>query len=106
MFQCHFISFLRTDTLIQRTIRSRFANCTVLTVAHRLHTIMDSDRVLVMDAGQAAEFASPTELINAKDGIFRSMIEQSGRQEAEQLIALAKKASESKVPSSSLETMI
>uniref|UniRef100_A0A6M2DYD7 Putative peptide exporter abc superfamily protein n=1 Tax=Xenopsylla cheopis TaxID=163159 RepID=A0A6M2DYD7_XENCH len=96
----------QTDTLIQRTIRSRFANCTVLTVAHRLHTIMDSDRVLVMDAGQAAEFASPTELINAKDGIFRSMIEQSGRQEAEQLIALAKKASESKVPSSSLETMI
>ena len=44
----------RTDALIQSTIRSKFARCTVLTVAHRLNTIMDSDRVLVMDAGRAA----------------------------------------------------
>lgn len=42
----------RTDELIQQTIRIRFKDCTVLTIAHRLHTIMDSDRVMVLQAGQ------------------------------------------------------
>ena len=42
----------QTDALIQRTIRTKFAPCTVLTVAHRLNTIIDSDKVLVIDKGQ------------------------------------------------------
>lgn len=52
-----------TDALIQAVIRRQFADCTVLTIAHRLHTVMDSSRVLVMHAGRAAEFDHPHVLL-------------------------------------------
>jgi len=45
---------LRTDEFIQRTIRKSFRDCTVLTIAHRLHTIIDSDRVLVLEKGPSS----------------------------------------------------
>lgn len=57
----------------------------MLTVAHRLYTIIDSDRILVMDAGKAAEFASPHELLQTKNGIFFKMVHTLGRQEFERL---------------------
>eukprot|EP00058_Branchiostoma_floridae_P021693 XP_002607183.1 hypothetical protein BRAFLDRAFT_68022 [Branchiostoma floridae] len=57
---------LETDDLIQSTIRTQFADCTVLTIAHRLNTIMDSTRVLVLDAGRIAEFDSPQDLIASR----------------------------------------
>ena len=44
------VSF-RTDALIQETIRSCFADCTILTIAHRLHTVMDSDRIMALSDG-------------------------------------------------------
>ncbi|MFT7798876.1 multidrug resistance-associated protein 1-like isoform X1 [Arapaima gigas] len=67
---------LETDNLIQSTIRSQFEDCTVLTIAHRLNTIMDYTRVLVLDQGQMAEFDSPSNLI-AKKGIFYRMAKDS-----------------------------
>uniref|UniRef100_A0A674GSH1 ATP binding cassette subfamily C member 2 n=1 Tax=Taeniopygia guttata TaxID=59729 RepID=A0A674GSH1_TAEGU len=73
---------LETDHLIQTTIRSAFADCTVLTIAHRLHTIMDSNRVMVLHAGQIVEFDSPEQLL-MKQGIFSAMAKDAGITAAE-----------------------
>ncbi|XP_055859162.1 ATP-binding cassette sub-family C member 3-like [Episyrphus balteatus] len=64
---------LETDDLIQKTIRTEFKDCTVLTIAHRLNTILDSDKVIVLDKGEIIEFASPTSLLQDKNSSFYSM---------------------------------
>lgn len=79
----------QTDALIQNTIREKFKDFTVITVAHRLHTIMDSDRVLVMDAGSAKEYDIPHNLLQIENGIFRGMVDATGPQECEQLKKVA-----------------
>jgi ABC-type multidrug transport system fused ATPase/permease subunit len=68
----------RTDKIIQSVIRSKFSDRTVITIAHRLNTIIDSDKILVMDAGKLAEFDTPKELIKIKNGKFKSLLEESG----------------------------
>lgn len=68
---------LETDDLIQSTIRTQFEDCTVFTIAHRLNTIMDYTRVLVLDKGKIAEFDTPTNLIGQK-GIFFGMAKDAG----------------------------
>ena len=65
-----------TDELIQKMVRERFADSTVLTIAHRLHTVIDSDRILVLEAGTLAEFDSPSNLLKNSDGIFASLWKQ------------------------------
>uniref|UniRef100_A0A669C4I6 Multidrug resistance-associated protein 1 n=1 Tax=Oreochromis niloticus TaxID=8128 RepID=A0A669C4I6_ORENI len=68
---------METDNLIQSTIRSQFEDCTVLTIAHRLNTIMDYTRVLVLENGAMAEFDSPSNLISQR-GAFYKMAKDSG----------------------------
>uniref|UniRef100_A0A1Q3FWR2 ABC-type glutathione-S-conjugate transporter n=2 Tax=Culex tarsalis TaxID=7177 RepID=A0A1Q3FWR2_CULTA len=69
---------LETDDLIQRTIRTEFKDCTVLTIAHRLNTIMDSDKVIVLDKGQITEYAAPGDLLQNKSSAFYSMAKDAG----------------------------
>ncbi|GLD66488.1 canalicular multispecific organic anion transporter 1, partial [Lates japonicus] len=68
---------LETDNLIQNTIRKEFSHCTVLTIAHRLHSIMDSSRVMVLDAGKIVEIDSPSNLLK-KQGHFYAMAKDAG----------------------------
>jgi ATP-binding cassette, subfamily C (CFTR/MRP), member 1 len=67
-----------TDELIQQTIRKSFADCTILTIAHRLNTIMDSSRILVLNKGEIAEFDTPQTLLANKSSIFYSMAKDAG----------------------------
>ncbi|KAJ1999090.1 hypothetical protein H4R26_005203, partial [Coemansia thaxteri] len=77
-----------TDDRIQRTIRGpEFANSTLFCIAHRLRTVIDYDRVLVLDKGKVAEFDTPWNLLQREGGIFRGMCDKSG--EYEHLYTLA-----------------
>ncbi|KAF5294186.1 hypothetical protein FQR65_LT10897 [Abscondita terminalis] len=78
-----------TDGLIQKTIRKKFSQCTVLTIAHRLNTIMDSDRVLVIDDGEAVEFEHPFNLLQRTDSIFYTMVETTGNASFKNLYSIA-----------------
>uniref|UniRef100_A0A671UTH0 ATP binding cassette subfamily C member 4 (PEL blood group) n=1 Tax=Sparus aurata TaxID=8175 RepID=A0A671UTH0_SPAAU len=80
----------RTDSLIQQTIRDKFHECTVLTIAHRLNTIIDCDRILVLAAGRIQEYDQPYVLLQNPDGLFYQMVQQTGRAEAASLLQTAK----------------
>lgn len=64
---------LETDDLIQQTIHSEFRECTILTIAHRINTIMDYSRIMVLDNGKICEFDTPESLLQNKDSLFYSM---------------------------------
>lgn len=72
---------MKTDALIQRSIREEFTDSTLIVIAHRLSTIVDFDRILVLSDGQAAEFGTPKELWEKESGIFRDMCAKSGERE-------------------------
>lgn len=79
---------VETDKMIQETIRERFNDCTVITIAHKLATIIDYDKVLVMDGGEVIEFDHPFNLSAKPDGIFRQLLEETDG--AAELILIAK----------------
>ncbi|KAJ2157916.1 hypothetical protein GGF46_004152 [Coemansia sp. RSA 552] len=64
---------LETDAELQDLIKTEFRDCTVFTIAHRLETIMNSDRIVVMDQGRAVEVGPPQQLI-AKGGYFADLV--------------------------------
>jgi ATP-binding cassette subfamily C (CFTR/MRP) protein 4 len=72
---------LETDELIQLTIRRRFKECTVLTIAHRVNTVMDSDKILVMDSGRVVEFGEPQQLLQDTEGMFYSLVTRNSKED-------------------------
>ncbi|KAI8930139.1 hypothetical protein BC831DRAFT_508589 [Entophlyctis helioformis] len=88
-----------TDARIQQTIREAFADATVLCIAHRLRTVIDMDKVLVLDRGHVAEFGSPAELIRSENGLFRGMCMETG--EFEVLVEMAEAAAAARAASAS-----
>ncbi|KAK7208586.1 P-loop containing nucleoside triphosphate hydrolase protein [Myxozyma melibiosi] len=69
---------VETDQLLQETIRKEFKDRTILTIAHRLNTIIDSDKIVVLSAGKVAEFDSPEKLLADKTSMFYSLCKQGG----------------------------
>ncbi|KAF9959226.1 hypothetical protein BGZ72_010064 [Mortierella alpina] len=69
---------VETDNAIQQALRREFQGCTVLTIAHRINTIMDSDRIMVLDNGGLKEFESPEKLLANTNSIFYSLAKESG----------------------------
>ena len=80
---------METDSLIQASLRTEFEGTTILTIAHRLNTIMDYTRVMVLSYGRIKEFASPAELLRDPDSIFTSMVNETGTENSALLKQIA-----------------
>lgn len=92
---------LETDNLIQQKLRTEFKKSTVILIAHRLATVIDADRILVMNKGEAKEFDHPYKLlvenpdidnteITVSEGHFAKMCRATGKETAQSLFEIAK----------------
>ena len=69
---------LETDSVIQKTIRESFVDVTILTIAHRINTVVDYDKVLVLDQGKIVEFDAPAELLKNENSMFYALAKNAG----------------------------
>ncbi|KAM9674361.1 LOW QUALITY PROTEIN: ATP-binding cassette sub-family C member 4-like [Dama dama] len=83
----------RTEELIQKKIHEKFSHCTVLTITHRLNSIIDSDKIMVLDSGRLEEHDEPFVLLQNRDSLFYKMVQQLGEAEAAALTERAKQLS-------------
>ena len=81
-----------SDALIQKTVREAFSECTTLTIAHRLNTIMDSDKILFLDSGKVSEYDDPQTLLRNPNGAFSRMVEKTGKTQEKNLKRIASDA--------------
>ncbi|KAJ3248738.1 hypothetical protein HDU78_010185 [Chytriomyces hyalinus] len=79
----------QSDALIQSVIKTRFAESTVISIAHRLNTIADFDKVVVLDAGKIAEMDSPANLLRVQGGVFKQLVDATGTGNAQVISKLA-----------------
>ncbi|KAG5362144.1 Metal resistance protein [Yarrowia sp. C11] len=79
---------VETDKILQQTIRTEFKDKTILTIAHRLNTILDSDRIIVLSAGQVEEFDTPETLLKNHDSLFYKLCERGGFVEGDKVVEL------------------
>ncbi|TPX30450.1 hypothetical protein SmJEL517_g06008 [Synchytrium microbalum] len=78
-----------TDATVQRVLREDFANTTILTIAHRLNTIIDYDRVMLLDFGNVKEFDSPAALLSIEGSAFGALVDETGEHNSKLLRAVA-----------------
>lgn len=69
---------METDALVQQTLKDHMVHCTIITIAHRLHTVLNSDRVVLMQEGEILEVGSPRELLSDHSSAFYSMALEAG----------------------------
>ncbi|KAL9658224.1 hypothetical protein ABK040_012483 [Willaertia magna] len=69
----------KSDELVQRTIREEFKDSTIIMVAHRLDTIIDADRIVVLDSGELVEIGKPMELLKNENGYFYKLVKETGK---------------------------
>ncbi|XP_017911787.1 PREDICTED: multidrug resistance-associated protein 4-like [Capra hircus] len=79
-----------TDELIQKKIHEKFTQCTVLTITHRLSTIIDCERILVLDSGRRKEYTQPYRSLKNTDSLLYKMVQKLGKAEASALTERAK----------------